>query len=154
MESVNSTTVQQSPAEAMIQLGNCMKILVATLTDNQDPNYPFWFAKLDIKEGFRQMAVNNVDAWNICYVSPQAEQSTDINDALLVVPNYLQMGWCKSPLFFCTASETAQDIIAALLQEAALPHHPLEHQMMKDVDLVLNFLLQAAYHTSTLWRSL
>jgi len=45
----------------------------------------------------------------------------------LVKPVCLQMGWCKSPPLFCTASETACDAAQDLLDaEADLPEHPLE----------------------------
>jgi len=43
------------------------------------------------------------------------------------------MGWCKSPLLFCTASETACDIAQELAdQDKPLPHHPLEQFCMPD----------------------
>ena len=132
MESVNSATVKQAPAESMVQLGHCVQRLIATLADNYDPHKPFKFAKLDIKDGFWRMAVNNKDAWNFCYVLPQAEPLTHINDALLVVPNCLQMGWCESPPFFCAASETARDVIETLLLESSLPAHPFEDQMLRE----------------------
>lgn len=38
LESVNLATVQQAPAGAMLQLGNCMKWLEATLADKNNPN--------------------------------------------------------------------------------------------------------------------
>lgn len=50
--SVNSATKLLAPAEAMVQLGQCIKRLIATLADNFDPNKPFVFSKLDIKDGF------------------------------------------------------------------------------------------------------
>lgn len=34
MESVNSATVKQAPAESMVQLGNCVQRLIALLADN------------------------------------------------------------------------------------------------------------------------
>ena len=133
MESVNSATVQRAPAKAMVQLGHCMKRLVALLADNHDPQKPFKFAKLDIKDGFWRMAVNNQDAWNFCYALPTPEETTDIADTLLVVPNCLQMGWCESPPFFCAASETARDVIKSLLAESTLPPHAFEHKMMEGI---------------------
>ena len=134
MESVNSATKQQALAEAMIQLGNCMKQLVATLADNYDPQQPFCFAKLDIEDSFWRMAVSNADTWNFCYVLAQLDQSSNIKDTLLVVPNCLQMGWCESPPFFCAASETARDVIEALLQESSLLKHHMEEQILQELD--------------------
>ncbi len=75
------------------------------------------------------MSVNLEDAWNFCYVLPQ--EPTNVDDVLLVVTNCLQMGWCKSPPFFCAVSETAsRDIIMSLLQESSLPSHQFETQML------------------------
>lgn len=52
LPSVNSATKLQAPAEAMMQLGHCVKRIIATLADNYDPEKPFAFSKLDIKDGF------------------------------------------------------------------------------------------------------
>ena len=57
------------------------------------------FMKLDIKDGFWQMAVKNEDAWNFAYVLLSLCKSTDIDETELVIPNGLQMGWCESPPF-------------------------------------------------------
>ena len=40
------------------------------------------------------------------------------------------MGWCKYPHFFCAASETARNVIEALLQEVSLPEHPFDNCML------------------------
>ena len=130
MDSVNSATVKQAPAESMIQLGQCVQRLIALLADNYDPNQPFLFSKLDIKDGFWRMAVNDENAWNFCYVLPSDDPNVDIDDVKIVVPNCLQMGWCESPPFFCAASETARDVIESLLQEVTLPEHPFEDKML------------------------
>jgi len=97
MESGNTATVKQAPAESMVQLGNCVQQIIALLADNYDPSQPFLLSKLDIKDGFWRMAVNEEDAWNFCYVLPQAEPVTNIEDILIVVPSCLEMGWCESP---------------------------------------------------------
>ena len=137
LPSVNSATKKLAPAEAMVQLGNCFKRLVATLADNVDPNNPFVFAKLDIKDGFWRMSVSKEDAWNFCYVMPSSEVIENIDDVHLVVPTCLQMGWCESPPFFCAASETARDVIASLLAEASLAHHDMEDKMLDGAQLRL-----------------
>lgn len=134
LPSVNSASNKRAPAESMIQLGHCIKRLVALLADNYDPNKPFMFSKLDIKDGFWRMSVNEEDAWNFCYVLPSPQDTGNIDDVLLVVPNCLQMGWCESPPFFCAASETARDVIMSLLNEVSLPAHEFEHLMLDDVD--------------------
>ena len=43
------------------------------------------------------------------------------------------MGRCKSQPFFCVASETAWDVIEALLQEVIIPEHPLENRILGKV---------------------
>jgi hypothetical protein len=48
----------------------------------------------------------------------------------IVVPAALQMGWTESPSYFCTATETARDIIQGLVADKAeLPPHCLEEYM-------------------------
>ena len=127
-ESINLATVKQALAESMIQLGQCVQRLIALLADNFDPDQPFLFSKLDIKDGFWRMAINDNKAWSFCYDLPSNDPNIDIDDIKIVVPNCLQMGWCESPPFFC--AETARDVIESLLQEVTLPVHPFEDKML------------------------
>ena len=142
LPSVNSSTKLQAPAESMVQLGLCMTRLIALLADHCTKGHPFAFAKLDIKDGFWRMAVSEADAWNFCYVMPSDDENTPLDDIKIVVPTCLQMGWCESPPFFCAASETARDIIMALLSETSLPAHKFEDMMMQEAET----RLQAASH--------
>ena len=103
---VNSETTKQDPAESMIKLGPCVKILIVTLADNYNPNQPFRFANLDTKDGFWCLQVKEKDEWNFGYVLPSFRATKEIDDIKIVVPNCLQMGWCKSPPLFCDVSET------------------------------------------------
>ena len=123
--SVNDTTRKQAPAEAMKELGNVVKWILATMEDRcqEDPHVEFMFAKLDMKDGFWQLVVNEEDAWKFCYAIPNKHADTPIEDTKIVVPNSLQMGWCESPPFFFAASETGRDVIATLLQ-TDLAKHP------------------------------
>ena len=50
----------------------------------------------------------------------------------LVVPNSLQMSWCKIPLFFCLGSETARDLMEILLL-MELPPHKFEEVMLQSI---------------------
>ena len=76
----------------------------------------FYFSKLDVKDGFWQMVVEKDSAWNFAYVLPSEDGTVPaLQDIELVVPDALQMGWCESPPFFCTASETARDVIQDLI---------------------------------------
>ena len=96
------------------------------------PTCPFKFAKIDIKDGFWHMAVNDSNAWNFCYVLPTLNKNLPLDEMELVVPNSLQMGWCKSPPFFCAGTETARDIISSILADKSLPPHKFESTMMKE----------------------
>lgn len=74
------------------------------------------------------MCVPKEDTWNFAYALPS--DSDDIDDIVIVVPDALQIGWCESPPFFCSASETGRDVIQKLWDdEEVLPEHPLEHRM-------------------------
>ena len=130
--SVNDTTVPQAPVRSMGQLGTCFRRLIATMATNCDQNFPFRFSKLDVKDGFWRMVVSPSAAWNFCYVLPTANGKTvPLEDTELVVPDALQMGWCESPPFFCTASETARDVIQELLNNnTQLPQHKYEHMLL------------------------
>ena len=112
----------------MDYLGSCIKRIVYMMEEHWD-GPPFLFAKLDVKDGFWRMAVSNADAWNFCYVIPSRDTNTDIDNIEIVVPNSLQMGWCESPPFFCSASETARDIMDAIRQ-TSLPPHEFKHRML------------------------
>ena len=128
--SVNATTTPQALPQSMVQLGNTIHRLIHRMAEHYSPSHPFMFTKLDIKDGFWRLAVNDVDAWNFCYVLPASTPSSNLDDAEIVVPNSLQMGWCESPPLFCSASETARDIIATLLDDE-LPAHVFEEIMLR-----------------------
>ena len=115
--SVNETTNKKSKAESMVQLGLTIKRIVSTMATNKNNNMPFKFAKIDIKDGFWRMAVNDENAWNFCYVLPSKTKVVNIDDIEIVVLNSLQMGWCKSPPFFCAGTETARDVMETFLQD-------------------------------------
>jgi hypothetical protein len=133
--SVNEATTKLAPQQSMVQLGNCLKRIIATMNENYNPLFPFKFCKLDIKDGFWRLVVSKEAAWNFSYVLPSVDKTIDIDDIEIVVPTSLQMGWCESPPFFCAASETARDVICDLIQsKVELPPHKFEHKMMPDVE--------------------
>jgi len=124
LPSINSATKPHACAKAMQQLGQVLPRLIAAIANAAPDNGPIFFAKWDIKDRFWQLVVSETDAWNFCYVLP----SEPDEEPLIVVPTCLQMGWCKSPAFFCSASETACNIAQELLDlPTILPPHPLEH---------------------------
>ena len=134
-DSVNDTTVKLAKQQSMTQLGSTLQRLVALMAKNHDLKKPFKFTKLDIKDGFWHMAVNDLDAWNFCYILPSHNKNQSIDDMEIVVPNSLQMGWCESPPSFCTASETARDIIDKLYtSRESLEEHRLENAMLININ--------------------
>jgi hypothetical protein len=128
-KSVNDATIKLAHQSSMSELGSALKRIIATLADGQSKKKKFIYSKLDIKDGFWRLIVNEADAWNFCYVIPDIADSDHLDNIKIVVPNSLQMGWTESPPFFCAASETARDIIAQLLH-TDLPPHPFEHKMI------------------------
>ena len=116
----------------MGQLGSCLQHIIVHMAKNCSPNSPFYFSKFDVKDGFWRMVVAPEDAWNFAYVLLPADSKQQLlEETELVVPEALQMGWCKSPPFFCATSETAQDVIEQLFDsKTSLPQHKFEHYMM------------------------
>ena len=71
------------------------------MADNYDMDFLFLF-KLNIDDVFWRLVVSHIQAWNLYYVLPDVNGSpVAIYKVELVVPTILQMGWCKSPPFFC-----------------------------------------------------
>ena len=131
MPSVNSSTIKLAPQKAMSQLGSCINRTIHTMATNYDPSNPFFFSKLDIKDGYWRMLVSEEDAWNFCYVLPPESKESPLGKYQIVIPASLQMGWCESPPFFCAATETACDIIHYLhTTTSTLPTHQLEHHLL------------------------
>lgn len=96
----------------MAQLGLALQHMVALMANNMDTNTPFIFIKLGIKDRFWQMLVSdNNNAWNFAYVLPSKKPPPSIGKIQLVIPNSLQMGLCELPPYFCSGSETTQDIV-------------------------------------------
>ena len=127
--SVNDTTTPCAPPAAMTQLGQSMHRIIAHMAANYNLAVPFRFAKLDIKDGFWRVKVNDADAWHFCYVLPTLTPTDSLDDVEIVIPNSLQMGWCESPPFFCAVTETARDIITSIVKRP-LPPHPFETKML------------------------
>ena len=103
-----------------------------TYGKNCSPKMPFYFSKLDVKDGFWQMVVTPEDARNFTYVLPPKDSTQQqLEESELVVPEALQMGWCESPPFFCATSETARDVIEHFFDsKTTVPKHKFEHYMM------------------------
>ena len=95
--SFNTESTPLSLPQSMVQLGTSIHCLIHMMAWHYAPNNPFKFAKLDIADGFWLIVVNNTDAWNFCYVLPALHPLSSLDEAEIIVPNSLQMGWCESP---------------------------------------------------------
>jgi hypothetical protein len=102
---VNATTVKTTPKSAIDQLGHSFTCIIHAFAETEDDAHIF-MAKWDIKDSFWRMDAEEGAERNFTYVLPQSPG----RPSYLVVPTSLQMGWVESPPFFCTASETAQDV--------------------------------------------
>ncbi len=131
LPSVNGATNIKAPQKAMAELGQVVRRIICFMAEHYDAQRPFKFAKIDIKDGFWRMVVAPEDAWHFCYAIPPASPTEDILDSLIVVPDSLQMGWRESPPYFCTATETARDIIQTFMDGdmSELEIHPVEQHM-------------------------
>ena len=85
-----SNRTSGSSERGMIQLWQCVQILISTLADNYDETTPFKFAKLDIKYDFWRLEFSNTDAWIFCYVLPWSSKIDKIEDIEIVAPKCLQ----------------------------------------------------------------
>ena len=119
----------------MVQLGQVLKWIIYHMAVHRANGTPFNFTKLDVKDGFWKMEVEDEDAWNLCYLLPSLQTTISLDDVEIVVPNSLQMGWCKSPPSFYLGSETARDVMEKL-RTMELPPHNFEAIMIERVPLV------------------
>eukprot|EP00957_Ditylum_brightwellii_P013163 994036-Ditylum_brightwellii.AAC.1 len=78
----------------MVQLGQSIQCIVALLVDHHNLHHPSKFAKLDAKDGFWRLIVNEEEAWNFCYVLPPKDghNITNLDKVELVVPLSIQIG--------------------------------------------------------------
>ena len=124
-QAVNATTITQSEPRSLAHFGTAMQRILAFMA-HAPAEYPIYFSKYDISDGFWRMVVAKGEEWNFAYVLPQPAG----NPIRLVVPSALQMGWKESPAYFCAASETARDVAADFAgfngRLAHLPPHHLE----------------------------
>ena len=116
----------------MIQLGQCVNRHISTITDNYNEEAPFIFAKLDINDGYWRLQVSSIDACKFCYVLLQFHDVKNSDAIKLAALNFLQMVWCKSPPFFCAASDMARDVIDTLLLEIKFPDNPFEEKILAE----------------------
>lgn len=107
-QSIKVVTLKTAPRKAIDQIGHSLSRIIHAFT-TAAPDAKIFMAKWDIKDGFWRLDCRMGEEWNFCYVLPNIDPTAPIK---LVVPTSLQMGWVESPLYFCTASETARDVAA------------------------------------------
>ena len=87
--------------EAMVQLGQVIRRIIHLMAEYRHHVHPFKFAKLDVKDVFWRMSVDDVDAWNLCYVLPSLKERTLLDDIEIVVPNKRKAGFHTNPFAGC-----------------------------------------------------
>jgi len=124
---VNNTTEKAAAAGAIDQIGECLSRIIHAFAEADDEANIF-MAKWDIKDGFWRMDCAAGEEWNFTYVLPQEEGEP----ITLVVPTSLQMGWVKSPPYFCAATETSRDISTEYIETEvnSLHRHKFEHYIV------------------------
>eukprot|EP00957_Ditylum_brightwellii_P187042 14244709-Ditylum_brightwellii.AAC.1 len=83
----------------MVQLGQILHRMIHLMTIHYNRGIPFKSTKLVIKDVFQRMTVNDDDTWNFCCVLPTLKDMIYLDDIEIVIPNSLQMEWCKSLSF-------------------------------------------------------
>ena len=98
LRSVNNTTDKSlAPDYSMFELGNIILRIIWTLAIARS-NWPFLMSKVDLKDCYWRLCVNATNAWNFAYMLPKLDKT---KETIQVIPDALQMGWSKSPAFFC-----------------------------------------------------
>jgi hypothetical protein len=117
-----------APSGPVKEIGNVFR-RVLCLLDDAEADEIVMLSKIDLSDGFWRMIVKEEEVWSFCYVMPDPPG----DPIRIVVPSALQMGWTESPAYFCTATETARDVIQGLVADKVqLPPHCFEHYMHPD----------------------
>jgi hypothetical protein len=120
--SINDTTVRMAPEAPVKELGNVLKRLPQFMHE-VPAEEEIHFAKVDLKDGYWRMIVEEISHYNLAYILPGPPDAP----IQLVIPSALQMGWNESPAYFCAATETTRDISQAWIdQKTELPPHLME----------------------------
>lgn len=134
LPSVNDASKECALEEAIAQTGSVLPRIIEALARASLEDEEVKLMKVDLKDGCWRVMCKEGEEWNVAYVLPNhPDQPVEI-----VVPAALQMGWAKSPAFFCAASEMSRDVAESLVHEpvGTLPQHPLEdHTMPEKLDL-------------------
>lgn len=140
--SVNDGTTKTAPQGAIDQIGHSLQRIIHAFAAADD-DAKFFMAKWDIKDSFWRLDCEQGEEWNFAYVLPPRPGMP----TQLVIPTSLQMGWIKSPPYFCAASETARDVAEQYMQLPLGSLHP--HKFLPLTELVndINDLPQSGADT-------
>ena len=129
LRSVNDSSDKDlAPHHSMYELGNVIPRIIWQMALAPDTGVPILFSKIDLKDGYWRMVVDEHDAWNFAYVLPPENPG---DEPELVIPDALQMGWSESPPFFCAATETARDLAENYyVSKRPLLPHPMEKTVL------------------------
>ena len=120
LPSVNDTTKKLGPTTAVDQIGFSLQRIIHAFASTH-PDEKIFLAKWDIKDCFWCLDCEDGEEYNFAYVLPAPPREP----IQLVISTSLQMGWVESPVYFCTASETAQDVADTYTNtpfDTLLPH--------------------------------
>ena len=77
--SVNDTTDHTlAPQHSMYKLGNVLPRILWSLARAPDIGVPILFSKIDLKDEYWRMVVNEHEAWNFAYVLPTNNKNDPI----------------------------------------------------------------------------
>jgi len=103
--SVNASTMLSAPAVAINQFGHSLQQAIHAFAE-ADPECKIFMVKFNIKDGFWWLDCHGGQEWNFAYVLPQKLGEP----VQLIMPSSLQMGWVKSPAYYCVALEAARGV--------------------------------------------
>ena len=130
LKSINKASDKDlTPQHSMYELRNAIPQIIWNMEKVPDAGVPILFSKIDLKDGYWRMVVNEADTWNFAYVLPLLNPGDNIE---LGIPDALQMGWSKSPPLFCAATKAAEDIVQSNFSS------PIEQQAHPMEDIVLD----------------
>jgi hypothetical protein len=119
---VNDSMVRLAPEAPVKELGNVLPRLLDLMVTIRVEEH-IQFAKMDLADGYWCMLVAPESRWNFASVMPMAPGIP----THLVIPSALQMGWNKSPAYFCATTETVHDVAQTWIDAGTRqPWHPME----------------------------
>ena len=119
---INQEAARGAPSEAM-QFGKALNRILQRILAANPRHGPTYMLKLDLSDGFYRVRLRVEDIPTLGVAFPVGSGK----DLLVALPLTLPMGWTESPPYFCSATETAVDLINLHTSPSwDPPRHPLE----------------------------